>query len=646
MTLSNRIALSCWLLLAPFWLVLTPLSVMAQTEPAGMLPSTVVTADRFPTDPDKVTSSYTVVPREEMERRQLRTAGEVLKTVPGVSVQQSGGPGTQTSIFVRGSNSNHVLVLIDGVTVNDPSTPNGAPDFAHFLTENLDRIEIVRGPMSTMYGSQAIGGVINMVTKAGKGPINGAAFTELGTRMYSNSGAYVRGSEGRFNYNITFAGTFTPNDTPVPARFTKNGGFVDNDPYRNVTVAARLGVEINDSTQFNWYGRFIDTKLNYDQVGAEDPNANGYTSQFYTRGEIEGSYFNGRWKPVIGINYSTISRHDLDYASPQNLFPFTIDAWFSGRRLQADFKNLVTITDQVEVIGGLDYDRQWADSSSVGSFAPKFVQGSGTMAQTGLYGQLRLSPFEGFNLNVGGRVDFNDTFGNVGTWRAGASYLWAPTDTKVKASYGTAFKAPSLFELYGPGAFCGGNRTIRPEYSQGYEVGVEQGIFDRKVKAGITYFFNTYWNLIQCPPPFTSLQNVAHAQSEGFEMFVQVSPVKWFDLYFDYTQTIARNVDANVPLVRRPQDVFNIRAEVRPWENTLFGVGVLQVNSRYDINATTGAIMQPSPYTLLRFTAQYDVIPAVQLFARAENALNRVYEEPEGFQAPYFQAFFGVKARF
>ena len=135
----------------------------------------------------------------------------------------------------------------------------------------------------------------------------------------------------------------------------------------------------------------------------------------------------------------------------------------------------------------------------------------------------------------------------------------------------------SLFELYGTGFFCGGNRNIQPEYSRGYEVGVEQGIFDRKVKAGITYFFNNYSNLIQCPPPFLSLQNVANAQSEGFETFVQISPVKWFDLYFDYTFTIARNVDANVPLVRRPQDIFNIRAEVRPWEDTLFGIGVLQV---------------------------------------------------------------------
>lgn len=422
--------------------LVAPSASFAQTEPVGMLPEVVVTADRFPTEPDKITSSYTVVPREEMERRQLRTAGEVLKTVPGISVQQSGGPGTQTSVFVRGSNSNHTLVLIDGINVSDPSSSNGAVDFSSLLTENLDRIEIVRGPMSTLYGSQAIGGVVNLVTKAGKGPMNGAAFTELGTRLWSNSGAYVRGSEGRFNYNLTFAGVFTPNDTPVPARFTPNGGFVDIDPYRNITLAARLGFEVNDNTQINWFGRYIDTKLDYDQVGQEDPNANGYTSQFYTRGEMEGSYFDGRWKPVIGVNYSTITRHDLDYASPQVPFPFSIDSWFNGRRLQADWKNLVTIIDQVEVIGGVDFDRQWAYSNTTAAPGAAAALGWGTMAQAGLYGQLRLNPFEGFNFNVGGRVDFNDTFGSVGTWRAGASYLWAPTDTKVKASYGTAFKAP------------------------------------------------------------------------------------------------------------------------------------------------------------------------------------------------------------
>ena len=620
--------------------LLMPFSALAQTEPVGMAPDVVVTADRYPTDPDKVTSSYTVITNEEMQRRQLRTAAQVLRTVPGVSVQQSGGPGTQTSIFVRGANSNHTLVLIDGITANDPSSPNGAIDFAHLLTENLDRIEVVRGPMSTLYGSQAIGGVVNLVTKAGEGPMNGAAFTELGTRLWSNSGAYVRGSEGRFNYNITTAFAYTPNDTPVPARFTPNGGFVDIDPYRNITLASRLGFDINDNTHLTWFSRYIDTQVKFDQVGLEDPNATEFTQQLFNRVELDGSYFDGRWKPVIGVNYSSIYRHDQDFASLQNPFPFTQDSYFSGRRLQADWKNLVSIVEQLDVIAGIDFDQQWAYNNADG------VQGWGAMAQTGFYGQIRANPFSGFNLNAGGRVDVNNTFGTVSTWRAGASYLWAPTDTKIKGSYGTAFKAPSLFELYGAGFFCAGNRNLQPEYSSGYELGVEQGLFNRKVRAGITYFFNSYTNLIQCPPPFTSLQNVSNAQSEGFEVFVHISPFSWLDLHFEYTNLIARNVDANQPLVRRPDNTFDIRGEIRPWENVLLGFGVFHVENRYDFDVTTGAIVQPSPYTLLRFTAAYDVTPKVQLFARAENVLNQVYEEPEGFQAPYFQAFFGVKAKF
>ncbi len=461
MTLVRRILLALSLL--------APLPALAQTEPVGMAPDVIVTADRYPTDPDKVTASVTVITNEDMQRRQLRTAADVLRSVPGVSVQQSGGPGMQTSIFIRGANSNQTLVLIDGITANDPSSANGAVDFAHFLTENLDRIEVVRGPMSTLYGSQAIGGVVNLVTKAGKGPMNGAAFTELGTRLWSNSGAYVRGSEGRFNYNLTFAGMFTPNDTPVPARFTPNGGFVDIDPYRNITAASRLGFEINDNTQLTWFSRYIDTQVKFDQVGLEDPNAAEFTQQFFNRVELDGSYFDGRWKPSLGVNYSSIYRHDQDFPSVQNPFPFTQDSYFSGRRLQADWKNLVSIVEQLDVIAGIDFDQQWAYDNADG------LQGWGAMAQTGFYGQVRANPFAGFNLNIGGRVDVNSAFGPVSTWRAGASYLWAPTDTKIKASYGTAFKAPSLFELYGAGFFCAGNRNIQPEYSRGYEVGVEQG---------------------------------------------------------------------------------------------------------------------------------------------------------------------------
>ena len=627
-------------LLSLFVLLAVPFAAHAQTETTPIMPDTVVTADREPTPIDKVTGTITVITREEIERRQLRTVDDVLRSVSGVSVQQSGGIGGQTSVFVRGSNSNHVVVLIDGMNVSDPSTPNGAIDFAHFLTENLDRIEVVRGPMSTLYGSAAIGGVINMVTKAGSGPFNGGLFTELGTRLQTTTGGYVRGSEGKFNYNISASGLYAPGEPVVPARFWTPNGFVENDFYRNINIGSRLGVALSDNAQLSLFTRYIDTQLKYDQVTFNDPNATEFSQQLFNRLQFDGNFLDGRWKPTVGIGYSSVYRHDQDFPSDQNPFPFSQDAYYNGRRLQADFKNEIVLSDQFNFLGGVDFDQSWLYINNDGA------QSWGAASQTGMYAQLRGTFFEDLTLSIAGRLDSHNRFGTVTTWRAGASYLVRATDTRFKASYGTAFKAPSLFELYGAGFFCAGNTNLQPEYSRGYELGVEQGMFNGKVKAGLTYFYNSYSNLIQCPPPFTALQNVANALSDGIEVFVQVSPYKWLDVFFNYTYTRALDVDLNQPLPRRPEDVFGFRVAVRPWEEVHFGFELNQVSNRHDLDAVTGAPVQPSPYTLIRATAGWTVRKGVELFARAENILDRQYEEPEGFKAPSFQAFFGVKATF
>lgn len=627
-------------LLSLFVLLAMPFAAHGQTETTPIMPDTVVTADREPTPIDKVTGTITVITREEIERRQLRTVDDVLRSVPGVSVQQSGGIGAQSSVFVRGSNSNHVVVLIDGMNVSDPSTPNGAIDFAHFLTENLDRIEVVRGPMSTLYGSAAIGGVINMVTKAGSGPLNGGVFTELGTRLQTTTGGYVRGSEGKFNYNISATGLYAPGEPVVPARFWTPNGFVENDFYRNINIGSRLGVALSDNAQLSLFTRFIDTQLKFDQVTFNDPNSTEFAQQLFNRLQFDGNFLDGRWKPTVGIGYSSVYRHDQDFPSDQNPFPFSQDAYYNGRRLQADFKNEIVLSDQFNFLGGVDFDQSWLYINADGT------QSWGASSQTGMYAQLRGTFFEDLTLSIAGRLDSHNRFGTVTTWRAGATYLVRATDTRFKASYGTAFKAPSLFELYGAGFFCAGNLNLQPEYSRGYELGVEQGMFNGKVKAGLTYFYNSYSNLIQCPPPFTSLQNVANALSDGIEVFVQVSPYKWLDVFFNYTYTRALDVDLNQPLPRRPEDVFGLRAEVRPWEDVHFGVELNQVSNRHDLDAVTGAPVRPSPYTLIRATAGWAVRKGVELFARAENILDRQYEEPEGFKAPSFQAFFGVKATF
>jgi vitamin B12 transporter len=621
--------------------VLLPLCASAQTETAPTMPGIVITADRAPTPVEKVTGTVTVVTRREMEQRQLRTVTDVLRSVPGVSVQQSGGPGTQSSVLIRGTNSNHVIVLIDGMILNDPSTPNGAPDFAHLMTENFDRIEIVRGPMSTLYGSGAIGGVINMVTKKGEGRPTGGGYAELGTRLQTSLGAYVRGSVERFNYNISATGLLSPGETSVPPRFTPPGAFSDQDPYQNVTLASRLGFDINDNAQFSWFSRYIGTQLKYDQLGQEDPNAVGFTQQLFNRLQFDGNFFDGHWKPTLGVGYATLWRHDGDSPSAQVPFPLVKASDFNGRRFIADWKNVIDINEMFNFVGGLDYDQQWSYSNSDGT------QQWGQANQTGLYGQLRATFFDALTLTAGGRVDWHSLYGSNGTWRVGAAYLLREPDTKFKASYGTAFKAPALNQLYNVGLFCVGNPNLQPETSQGWEAGVEQGMFNGKVRGGITYFKNNINNLIDCVSPFRQYTNIApQASTEGTETFVQIAFTDWLELHLAYTHTLAFNLTTGAWLVRRPEDVYNVRLTVRPIETVRLGVEMNQVEGRHDIDVITGAPVQPSPYTYLRATASWEVRKDLELYTRAENILDRQYEEPEGFKAPNFQAFFGVKARF
>ena len=240
------------------------------------------------------------------------------------------------------------------------------------------------------------------------------------------------------------------------------------------------------------------------------------------------------------------------------------------------------------------------------------------MGQTGFYGQVRGNFIKNLTVTLGGRVDVNDVYGTVSTWRAGATYLFEDTDTRFKGSYGTAFKAPSLFELYGTGLFCGGNVNLRPEYNKGYEFGVVQGLYNKKVSAGLTYFFNNFSNLVQCPPPFTTLQNVAKAQSEGVEAFLKMQPVNWLDIAADFTYMNAHD-QYYTPLVRRPQNTFSLRTEVRPWDGVRLGMGLSQVSGPYDFSVApfNPTIFQPSPYTLLRLTPSYSVVPNIAPFPRS-----------------------------
>ena len=364
-----------------------------------------------------------------------------------------------------------------------------------------------------------------------------------------------------------------------------------------------------------------------------------------------GNFINGLWKPTMGIGYSTIYRHDLDYPSLQVPAGFlSPNSSFSGRTFTADWKNVFEVSELFNFVGGVDYNQQWAyTNTNVDHQFPQFnplVENWGAASLTGLYGQIRSTLFSALTLTLGGRMDWQSRYGQVGTWRAGAAYLLSATDTRFKASYGTAFKAPACSRLYSTDLVL-----RRASYLQRIQPWLRarrrgEDVHSR-VRGSITYFKNNISNLIQCAPPtFALLQNVANAQTEGVEMSLQIDFTSWLDVNVAYTHQLAFNADTGVVLVRRPEDTISARVGVRPWEGVRFGAELNQVSARHDINAITGALMVPSPYTLLRATASWDVRKGLELYARIENLLNDKYEEPEGFKPPSIQAFFGVRARF
>ena len=230
----------------------------ALAEPVA-LPTVVVTPTRLPTPESEVGSSITVITEEEIQRKQERTLPDALKDVPGLNVVQTGGPGGTTSVFIRGANSNQTKVLIDGIDATDPAT--GTFNFEHILTWDIERVEVVRGPQSGLYGADAIGGVINIITKKGSGPAQFAGSLEGGSFGTLNQNARVSGAADRFNYYFDFA-HFHTSDTPVtPSDLVPPGRSIQGDAYDNKTFSARFGANITDNLDLGLVARYLDTFL-------------------------------------------------------------------------------------------------------------------------------------------------------------------------------------------------------------------------------------------------------------------------------------------------------------------------------------------------------------------------------------------------
>ena len=602
----------------------------------------VVSATKIETPINQIGSSVTVITAEEIALNQERTLPEVLRPVPGLNIVQTGGPGGKTSVFMRGSNSNHTKVLIDGVDANDPSQ-DGVFDFGQVLTSDIARVEVLRGPQSSLYGSDAIGGVVNIVTKQGEGPARFSGMLEGGSFATFHQAGSLSGSTSRFNYSLN-VDHFVADDTPVtPLDLLPPGRKRIDDSYENTTLSTKLGANVTDTFSLDLVTRYTNSTLFFTgddfSVFPSVPAANQSeqnAEQLFVRGQMHLALFGDAFKNRVGVGYTnyrtTIQAPDTGFGLP----PENVN---HGDRIKFDWQGNIALAKGHTLVLGVEdqTDRLLqspisADNGNVAGFAE-------------LQSEILHDLFAAASV----RYDDNDRFGGKMTWRIAPSYLVPAIGTKVKASYGTGFKAPSLTQLFVsfPVFNFFANPNLRPEESEGYDFGFEQPLLEDRIRIGATYFHNEIRNLINANATFTSLENIGEATTYGTEVFASVAITDRFEVRADYTYTVATDDRTGLELLRRPKHKASLKATWRPIDKLSISTTMLYIGSQVDGNRSFSIQrLNTDPYFLVNLAAEYDVGKGVTLFARADNLFDRHYQDPTGFQRPGFGFFAGARVTF
>jgi vitamin B12 transporter len=614
----------------------------AQQAPSGALPAgtpdsapTVVSPTGVVTPIGQVASSITVVPAKDIEIQQLRTVPEVLSTVPGLNLVQSGGPGGQTSVFIRGTNSNQTKVLIDGIDASDPSNVNGAFDFAHLLTAGVAQIEVLRGPQSGLYGSDAIGGVVSIITNKGDGPARTTASIETGSFGTFNQSIGLSGSQDNYNYAFTIAHLHA-SDVPVtPLQLLPPGQQAIGNNYDNMTYSSKVGVNINELWSVNSVLRYTEATLLFtgdNNNFPSSPNAaqsNHTVHQFFTREEAVWSLLDGRIKNYFGINYTNYWNFDMA--------PGDLGATIStGNRIKYDWRSVTQLATGNDLIVGLEQETFQLDTPTL----------SAESSNKAGFVELQSEFAKRFFLVANVREDDNDQFGDHMTYRVAPAVILPVTDTKLKASYGTGFKAPTLNQLFQSFPDFGfmANPNLKPEESTGYDIGFEQPLFNDRVRFGSTYFHNNISNLIDFNSTFTQNVNIGLATTEGTENFIAASLTDRFRIRADYTFTRAVDAETGMQLLRRPKEKWSVTAFWNPIDPLTLSATVLKVSSFLDVSrdGTMSGFEAPG-YTTVNLTADYAINDQLKVFGRIDNLFNVHYQNPTGFLSPGLGVFGGVR---
>ncbi|MGI4731877.1 MAG: TonB-dependent receptor plug domain-containing protein [Janthinobacterium lividum] len=602
----------------------------------------VVTANRTAQPIDRVGQSVTVLDTATITRRQASNVSDLLLQTPGVTVARNGGTGTTTSLSIRGADTDQTVALIDGIKLNDPSSPGGGFDFGGLLVGNIARIEVLRGAQSVLWGNQAIGGVVNLITRQPTDQLELNARAEGGWHGTGQGFANVSDKIGPVSASLG-GGYYRTDGNSAYAAGTERDG------YRNFGFNGSVNVALAQNLSVDLRGFYSDGRTDID--GFPPPNYTfadtpeyALTKQAIGYAGLNVALFDGRLKNRFGYAYTDTHRRNIDPTGGVETETFL------GRGLnnRMEYQGVLDLGPIVQATFGAEREVTRFTTSSYGG--PQTI---GRARIWSGYGQLALTPVTGLTLTGGVRHDDHNIFGGATTVSGSGAYSPNGGNTVFRASYSEGFKAPTLYQLQSEY----GNESLRPERSRGWDAGVTQKAVGGAIEASATWFHRTSSDLIDfvsCdgPPtgictdrPYGTYDNVARAVSQGLEATLALKPVDGFEVSGSYTYLDAQDRSAGSPafgrrLARRPSQSVTANVDYRWFFGLDTGATLTAVGDSFDDAADARRL---DGYVLLAVRASYPVTHNVAVYGRVEDLANERYQTIYQYGQPGRAAYAGVR---
>ncbi len=580
-----------------------------------------ITANRIPTSLDQTGSSVSVITKEEIERSNKTSVADLIRETAGLDVVRTGAPGGVTSVFIRGAESDHTLILIDGIRANSNAT--GSFDFSNLNASNIESIEIIRGPQSVLYGSEAIGGVINIITSSGSGQgvsgkaqLSGGSF---GTQNYLAQVAVVEEA-----VSASFSAAYSDSDGFSTA--SERNGNTEKDSYENLALNGKVSAGFLEEGKAELSVRYVNGQAELDgfdftEGPVDDPNFEQDNDQL--AGALSLSHpISENFKASVKLG---ASRDNLEGTDP--------DSEFNNYDIESQTESITTTLEVlpdwigVLVLGHTFESRKTDDNGNVdvsrdiNSF---FIQEKFVIEDWPV-------------ITAGVRYDDDSDFGDETTFRTSLLYTCEECDVTFRGSFGTGFKAPSANELFFPGF---GNPDLEAETSWGYDLGVEIPLVKDKASLTLTWFQSEIDDLITFDPETFLAANIDQANIQGIESALNVDIFSGVFAELHYTWTDTEDDATGEQLVRRPKHRARLSINASPIPKLDVGISLLLVRDRIDTD-----LSDMDDYERVDLRASYWLTDNIKPFLRIDNLFDEDYEELAGYETTDIAAFGGVEFR-